>query len=216
MHRDDASEGSAHYDILLRGAKDARVDVLQGSGNLLERGMLDRIKQEPLFQKKGLLINKVYAAGLLPALFPVQTLIQSVLSYPISSTLIGLGTIEQVESAMRRNTSEDISDIPSFDEVLSTLQKEYQPIPCDRCQRCLCPYGTEIHTLFRQFQYFYLGKDHWAIKKLGMGIQDSARYCRTCTEMPCLSMCPKKIRIPEKLQEIEKLFLIHRNSHPSP
>ena len=211
-----AGIASHYYDILLRGAKDARVDVLQGSGNLLERGMLDRIKQEPLFQKKGLLINKVYAAGLLPALFPVQTLIQSVLSYPISSTLIGLGTIEQVEAAMRRNTSEDISDIPSFDEVLSTLQKEYQPIPCDRCQRCLCPYGTEIHTLFRQFQYFYLGKDHWAIKKLGMGIQDSARYCRTCTEMPCLSMCPKKIRIPEKLQEIEKLFLIHRNSHPSP
>ncbi len=207
-----AGIASHYYDILLRGALDARVDVLQGSGNLLERGMLDRMKTEPLFQKKGILINKVYAAGLLPALFPVQTLIRSVLSYPISSALIGLGSVSQIKEAMRDCPKEGRS-IPSFEEVLSSLEKEYQPIPCDRCQRCRCPYGTEIHTLFRQFQYYYLGKDHWALKKLGMGIQDSARYCRTCTEMPCLSMCPKNIRIPDEMQKIEKLFLIHRNSH---
>ena len=41
---------SHYYDILLRGAGDRRVDVLQGSGNLLERGMLERIKKEPLFR----------------------------------------------------------------------------------------------------------------------------------------------------------------------
>ena len=33
--------------------------------------MLERMAAEPLFEKKGLLINKVYAAGLLPAVFPV-------------------------------------------------------------------------------------------------------------------------------------------------
>ena len=86
---------SHYYDILLRAAADSRVDVLQGSGNVLERGMLDRIEKEPLFRSKGLLINKVYAAGLLPAFFPVEMLVDTVLSYPVSSALIGIGTTEQ-------------------------------------------------------------------------------------------------------------------------
>ena len=60
---------SHYYDILLRGAADPRVDVLQGSGNILERGMLNRIKKEPLFRNKGLLINKVYGQDFFPPSF---------------------------------------------------------------------------------------------------------------------------------------------------
>ena len=56
---------SHYYDILYRGAKDPRVDVLQGSGNLFERGMLLQIKKEEAFKDKGFILNKVYAAGLL-------------------------------------------------------------------------------------------------------------------------------------------------------
>lgn len=194
-----------YYDILLRGAQDDRVDVLQGSGNLLERGMLDRLRGEPLFQKKGFLVNKVYAAGLLPAKFSVQTLIDFVLSYPISSALIGLGTREQIDTAMDRTINLQNFHSPSFAEVLSVLEKEYTPIPCDRCQRCVCPYGTEIHTLFRQYQYFHLGKDRWALKKLALGIVESARHCRECVQMPCMDTCPQRIRIPQKIQEVERL-----------
>ncbi len=194
-----------YYDILLRGAQDDRVDVLQGSGNLLERGMLDRVRQEPLFEKKGFLVNKVYAAGLLPAKFSVQTLIDFVLTYPISSALIGLGTREQIDAAMGRTIDSQNFRSPSFAEVLSVLEKEYTPIPCDRCQRCVCPYGTEIHTLFRQYHYFYLGKDHWALKKLAIGITESAKHCRECIEMPCIDACPQRIRIPQKMQEVEQL-----------
>lgn len=160
-----AGVATHYYDILLRGAQDERVDVLQGSGNLLERGMLDRIRQETRFRGKGFLVNKVYAAGLLPARFPVRTLIGFALEYPVSSVLVGLGTKEQVEAAMGWDTRNPKRAVPSFEEVLSVLEKEYAPIPCDRCQRCVCPYGTEIHTLFRQYQYFYLGKDYWALKK---------------------------------------------------
>ena len=205
-----AGIASHYYDTLLRGAGDDRVDVLQGSGNLLERGMLDRIREERQFQEKGLLINKVYAAGLLPARFPVRTLIGAVLSYPVSGVLIGLGTLEQVDAAMNWDVKEETGDLISFDEVLTVLEREYTPIPCDRCQRCVCPYGTEIHTLFRQYQYFFLGKDYWALKKMGLGIAKSAEYCRKCTEMPCLDMCPKKICIPDEMQKLESLV----NAHP--
>ncbi len=195
---------SHYYDILLRAAADSRVDVLQGSGNVLERGMLDRIEKEPLFRSKGLLINKVYAAGLLPAFFPVEMLVDTVLSYPVSSALIGIGTTEQADAAMgiRQKTADGC---PSFHQVLSVLEKYYFPIPCDRCQRCVCPYGTEIHTVFRQYQYYFLGKEHWALRKLNMGIGESARRCRTCETMECVSMCPQKIRIPQEMERVWKL-----------
>lgn len=198
-----------YYDILLRGAGDSRVDVLQGSGNLLERGMLDRMREEPLFQKKGFLVNKVYAAGLLTSRFPVRMLTGFVLSYPVSGALIGLGTREQVDAAMAWDNGTGSGEPLSFEEVLSILEKEYTPIPCDRCQRCVCPYGTEIHTLFRQYQYFHMGKDYWALKKLGLGIAESARHCRECVRMTCMDACPRKIRISQEIQKVERLVREH-------
>lgn len=210
-----AGVAAHYYDILYRAAADSRVDVLQGSGNLLERGMLERMKAEPLFGEKGILVNKVYAAGILPAFFPTRTLIGAVLDYPVSSALIGVGTMEQADAAFawdraasgRGEGGEE--PIPSFGQVLSVLEKEFAPIPCDRCQRCVCPYGTEIHTLFRQYQYYFMGKEYWALGKLGLGIEKSAGWCRQCTEMPCLDACPAKIRIPEEIQRVWELVRKH-------
>lgn len=200
---------SHYYDILLRGAKDTRVDVLQGSGNLLERGMLERIAKEPLFRAKGFLVNKVFAAGILPAFFPTEMLIKAVLSYPVSCALIGIGSVEQADAAMEHENKKAASQLPGFEEVLTVLEKEFRPIPCDRCQRCVCPHGTEIHTLFRQYNYFFLGKDYWALRKLDMGIEESAELCRKCTDMPCLSMCPMGIRIPDEMERILRLVRDH-------
>ena len=200
-----AGVASHYYDILMRGARDGRVDVLQGSGNLLERGMLERMRTEPLFQGKGILVNKVYAAGLLPAFFTPSQLIQGVLSYPVSSALVGIGTVEQAEAAFGGREQDAGEAVPSFGEVLSVLEREYKPIACDRCQRCVCPYGTEIHTLFRQYQYYFLGKEYWALRKLGLGIEDSAEWCRECAEMPCLDKCPMKIRIPDEIEKVYRL-----------
>lgn len=200
---------SHYYDILLRGAEDSRVDVLQGSGNLLERGMLDRLRREHKFGFKGFLVNKVYAAGILPAFFPVRTLIRSVLSYPVSSALIGIGTTEQAKAAMGWDPVREQGGLPSFEEVLSALEKDYEPIPCDRCQRCICPYGTEIHTLFRQYQYYFLGKEYWALRKLDLGIEKSAQYCRECEKMPCMDQCPRRIRIPDELRKVRRLVREH-------
>jgi len=155
-----------YYDILLRGAKDRRVDVLQGCGNILERGMLDRMEQETLFLQKGFLLNKVYAAGILPAFFSTSSLVSSVLSYPISSAIIGLGTYEEVDSALSYQAQDRYKRL-SFDRVITTLEEYFTPIPCDRCQRCVCKHGTEIHILLRQYNYYFLGKSYWALRKYG-------------------------------------------------
>ena len=194
-----------YFDILLRGVKDERIDVLQGSGNILERGMLDRIEAEPLFRQKGLLLNKVYAAGILPRFFETRVLLSGVLSYPVSSAVIGMGTTEEVDSALQYTDYKRIS----FDSVVATLSKYFSPIPCDRCQRCRCKFGTEIHILFRQYNYYFLGKDYWALRKLDLSIEKSADLCRRCTDMPCLEMCPKGIYIPLEIEKIRDLVRIH-------
>lgn len=148
---------SHYYNILLRGLKDKRVDILQGSGNVLERGMLDRFEKEYKFREKGFILNKVYAAGILPRFFSEKKLIESVLSYPISTALIGFGTIDQIDIAMKQQYN--IYNRLTFEKVMLKLEKFFAPIPCDRCQKCKCIYETEIHIIFRQYNYYFLGKD---------------------------------------------------------
>ncbi|MBO4291907.1 MAG: aldo/keto reductase [Lachnospiraceae bacterium] len=194
---------SHYYNVLYRAAKDPRVDVLQGSGNILERGMLERIRQEETFREKGFILNKVYAAGLLIGPFSVDELIGGILEYPFSCALLGIGTFEQAELAFAK-------EYPpvhfSFEDVMDRLRKTFEPICCDRCQKCVCPYGHEIHTAFRQYNYYCLGKEFWAIRKLQMDLEQTYRHCRSCTEQPCMRDCGRHLYIPEEVERIHNLL----------
>ena len=194
---------SHYYNVLYRAAKDPRVDVLQGSGNILERGMLERIKQEETFREKGFILNKVYAAGLLIGPFSVDELIGGILEYPFSCALLGIGTFEQAELAFAK-------EYPpvhfSFEDVMDRLRKTFEPICCDRCQKCVCPYGHEIHTAFSQYNYYCLGKEFWAIRKLQMDLEQTYRHCRSCTEQPCMRDCGRHLYIPEEVERIHNLL----------
>lgn len=202
---------SHYYSVLLRGALDSRVDVLQGSGNIFERGMLDRVAEEPVFRSKGFILNKVYAAGILPAFFDIKTLLSGALSYPISTALIGLGTHKQVDAAMLSEL--ESYDRPTFMQVMSHLEKSFKAIPCSRCQKCRCIHGTEIHIAFRQYNYYFLGKNYWALRKLDMSIRESAEHCKRCVDLSCMKKCPQGINIPETMQMIRELVDFHiRNS----
>jgi aryl-alcohol dehydrogenase-like predicted oxidoreductase len=194
---------SHYYNVLCRAALDPRVDVLQGSGNILERGMLDRIRDEAAFRRKGFILNKVYAAGLLIGPFSVDELIGGILEYPFSSALLGIGTFEQAEAAFAK-------EYPfvhfSFEEVLKRLSKDFDPIGCDRCERCVCAYGHEIHTTFRQFNYFCLGKEYWAVNKLKMDLENTYEHCRACTDRSCMKECPRHLYIPEVTERVHGLI----------
>ncbi len=190
---------SHYYDVLYRAALDPRGDVLQGSGNILERGMLERIKNEEAFRDKGFILNKVYAAGLLIDPFSVEELIGGILEYPFSCALLGIGTFEQAEVAFAK-------EYPpihfTFEEVLERLRKTFEPIGCDRCERCVCPYGHEIHTSFRQFNYYNLGKEFWAVNKLKMDIEQTYEHCRKCTHQECMKECGRHLYIPEEIEKV--------------
>ncbi len=193
---------SHYYTVLYRAALDPRVDVLQGSGNILERGMLDRIAKEPAFGSKGLILNKVYAAGLLTGPFSVAELIGGILEYPFSSALLGIGTFEQESDAFAREY-EPVHF--AFEEVLERLGKTFEPIPCDRCEKCVCSHGHELHTTFRQYNYYCLGKEFWALNKLRMDLGQTFEHCASCTESGCMKECGRNIYIPEEIERIYRL-----------
>jgi len=194
---------SHYYNVLYRGAKDPRVDVLQGSGNILERGMLDRIRKEEVFREKGLILNKVYAAGLLIGPFTPKELIGGILEYPFSCALLGIGTFEQAQAAFAKEYPQVHF---SFEEVLDRLRKDFEPIGCDRCERCVCPHGHELHVTFRQFNYFHLGKEFWAINKLKMDADLTYQHCRACTEQVCMKECGRHLYVPEEIGRVQKLL----------
>lgn len=199
---------SHYYEVLYRGALDPRVDVLQGSGNILERGMLDRIRQEKAFREKGFILNKVYAAGLLIGPFTPAELISGILEYPFSCAILGIGTFEQAEVAFAKEYPQIHF---SFDEVLSRLRETFEPIACDRCERCVCPYGHELHTTFRQYNYFHLGKEFWAINKLKMDALQTYQHCISCTEQPCMNACERHLYVPEEMERVQKLITAFGN-----
>ena len=190
---------SHYYSVLERAAKDDRVDVLQASGNILECGVLNRLKENGLMQRKGFLLNKVYAAGLLTQAFPPAELIGGILHYPISSALIGIGTFEQADAAMGKEYSP--WDIP-FEEALDVLGRRCELIACDRCQRCVCRYRHEIHSVLRYLNYSRLGKEAWAMEKLSMYIFRLRRHCMICGERSCESSCPRSLPIPALIEMI--------------
>ena len=195
---------SHYYTVLYRAATDPRVDILQGSGNILERGMLERIRDEAAFRGKGFILNKVYAAGLLIGPFTVPELIGGILDYPFSCALLGIGTFEQEEKAFAREYAHIRF---SFEEVCERLRQvcDMDFIGCDRCQKCICPHGHEIHTSFRQFNYFCLGKEYWAVRKLKMDIEKTFEHCRSCTDQNCMNECGRGIHIPEEIERVYRL-----------
>ena len=190
---------SHYYRVLERAAEDPRVDVLQMSGNILECGMLDRMQQSGILQKKGVILNKVYAAGLLTQEFTPAELIGGILPYPISSALIGIGAQEQALAAMGREFTPE--QIP-FDEAYRSLSRHYDVVECDRCQNCVCSHRHELHSVVRYFNYWKLGKEEWAKDKLRLFVPKLSRHCGKCRDRSCETTCPRGLPIRELVETI--------------
>ena len=132
-----------------------------------------------------------------------EIMIGGILGYPFSCALLGIGTLEQAEAAFAKEY--EPLDF-TFEEVLNRLRKTFEPIGCDRCEKCICPYGHEIHTTFRQYNYFHLGKEFWAVNKLKMDLKRTVDHCRVCSELVCMHECNRHIFIPEEIERVYSLL----------
>lgn len=104
-------------------------------------------------------------------------------------------------------------------ERTARLLDKYPLVPCTKCQYCMpCPYGLNIPAIFEHYnkcvnegnvapsrldpdyerarKAFLVGYDR-AVPKLRQ-----ASHCTGCGE--CLKHCPQSIKIPNKLQEIDR------------
>lgn len=199
-----------HYEVALKAAQDDRVDVIQIPGNILERGFLEQIELENSFREKGILLCKVFAAGVLTDYFSPSTLVNFALSLPISSAILGFGSTGQVVAA----TSNIIKnyDRLSLSEVEQKLDTVYKTIPCTRCQKCSCSNQIEIESVFRYYNYYNLGHGNWAYNRL-IGLDDELyKKCLICNNRTCLNCCPKNIDIPLEIQNILQKFKGGKNS----
>ncbi len=193
-----------HYQMAYRGALDERIDVIQIPGNVLERGILDRVEEHrAVFEKVGIIVHKAYAAGVLPDYFSPKELINFVLGYSVDSVLIGMGSIGHVIAATNGIDGKQQID---FDKVLNKLSMVYDIIPCIRCQKCLCPQGIEIESIFRYFNYYNLGHRRWAFNKLSSQISILQEKCKTCISHECEKYCCKDINIHKEILKILNEF----------
>lgn len=199
-----------HYNVALKAAQDNRVDVIQIPGNILERGFLERIEQNRIFQSKGLLLCKVFAAGVLTDYFPPSALVNFALSYPISSAILGFGSTGQVV-ATTSNIATNYKRL-SLSEVEQKLDTVYETIPCMRCQKCVCSNQIEIESVFRYYNYYNLGHGNWAYNKLNGLDDDLYIKCLNCDNKTCLNCCPNNINIQKEIQSILQKFKGGNNS----
>lgn len=191
-----------HYEMAYNAASDPRVDVIQIPGNVFERGILDRIKENSdVFDNVGIILHKAYAAGVLPDYFSPKELINFVLSYPIDSALIGMGSIGHVLAAINLDPVPPILD---FETVCSKLSLFYNVIPCTRCQKCKCLQGLEIESIFRYHNYYNMGHRTWAYERLLNNLEKIRNACKNCSDCVCTDKCPQKINVKEQLSIIEK------------
>ena len=193
-----------HYDVALRASLDNRVDVIQIPGNILERGILERVTTTNSFSQKGILLCKVFAAGVLTDYFASATLVDFALSYPISSAILGFGSIGQIIAATN-NRSCDYERCSVMD-IKERLKLVYDLIPCVRCQRCSCSINIEIESIFRYYNYYNLGHRTWAYNKLQS--LDGTLYdrCLECKNKICHKCCPNDIDIQAQVLKILECF----------
>lgn len=198
-----------HFDMAYRAAQDPRIDVIQVPGNVLERGILDRIYENPqAFKNVGVVIHKAYAAGVLPNYYSPRELISFVLSYPVSSVLIGMGSFGHVIAATNIEPKLSALDLSTFCTKLSDF---YDVIPCTRCQRCKCPKGLEIESIFRYHNYYNMGHRTWAYNRLLSNLEKIEASCPTCLTCSCDKDCPQGINIKKELEIIKKYYLRRSN-----
>ncbi len=191
----------------------------------LAKRNIPAVIMEPLLGGRLARMND-HLVGMLKAQRPTQSIASWAFrfcgTYPgVLTALSGMTYMEHLQDNIRTYAPLE----PCSDEELALLENVAEEIlrlpliPCNDCKYCMpCPYGIDIPAVLLHYnkcinegnvpessgdpnyrearRAFLVGYDR-SVPKLRQ-----ASYCTGCNE--CTSHCPQRIRIPRKLQEIDK------------
>jgi len=123
--------------------------------------------------------------------------------------LSGMSTEAQVLDNLRTMT--DFHPLsPAEQRVIERALQAFlakTAIPCTACRYCMpCPHGVDIPQMFRVVNSYYLSKWKRSFVEEMEETEAGKRsdHCVACGE--CLSHCPQKIAIPDRMKEITALY----------
>ncbi|MDD3107373.1 MAG: aldo/keto reductase [Bacilli bacterium] len=114
-------------------------------------------------------------------------------------------TIDNIKTMSLFKPIDDV-DQTVIDKALAAFL-ESRTIPCTACRYCMpCPNSVDIPGVFKIYNRYAITKYKTefvaSIEKAKEGTQ--SKYCINCGE--CVPLCPQKINIPERMDEITALY----------
>lgn len=202
-------------------------DFVQLQCNYLDWTFQDAKKQYEIVEEYGIpcIIMEPVRGGMLAtlndeavAIFKAANSKASVASWAIRyaasktnviTVLSGMSNEEQTEDNIK--TLSNFQPITSDDQLvidraLDVFLKS-RLIPCTECRYCMpCPQGVDIPLMFKVYNKYALSKNKREFIHLYEMVEESKRsfFCISCGE--CLSLCPQKIAIFDKMNEISDLY----------
>ena len=127
----------------------------------------------------------------------------------ILCTLSGMSTLDQLKENIEIFNGPALSDKEkaAIDQAVKTLQSDIL-VPCTGCNYCFeCPVGIKIPELFKMYNEAAAKGFHWiwgSLSGLYNETTPNAKACIACGS--CESHCPQKIKIIDKLKEIDHKY----------
>lgn len=85
--------------------------------------------------------------------------------------------------------------------------KKSGAVPCTGCRYCMpCPMGVDIPRIFALYNQYKSSGNAWSFVGTYSNMAETSRASACVKCGACLSKCPQKINIPEKLEMIQKEY----------
>ena len=195
--------GTHYATIAGKFSRMPNVAVIQIPYNVLETGIYDTANELAPEINGKLVLNKIFAGGILTHHFSISGLLGVALNLLPVSVLVGIGTKLELGSLLDALASPSSIDVK---DLASTFEDAFL---CNRCQKCECPNGVHIHHLLRYRAYALLGFTRWA-KEQWFKESPSIKCEPTCTK--CLHSCPRDLDIPRLILGANSYFIKLLNS----
>ena len=143
-----------------------------------------------------------------PGKTPASWAIRFAASLPnVMTVLSGMSTMEQVQDNVATMTGFQPLSEEERQVVEAALEayRKNKTIPCTGCRYCMdCPFGVDIPGVFKAYNTCAVGggKERFRREYAALGDEHQAQNCRACGK--CVSHCPQKIQIPERMKDIRE------------